>query len=69
MAGDFNWYPKDDEDSDIVIKQVDAVAVYTNPHGDLAIRQHNAVDDDAIIVIPKSQAQALIDAIKREAAG
>jgi hypothetical protein len=59
----FSW--KDTES--VVIEKVDAIAVYTNPKGDLVIRQEDPRgDDDAIIIVPKSRARDLIMAIQSE---
>ena len=58
----FKW-----DDEELVIQQVDAVAVYRNPHGDLVIRQRDSVShDDSIVVVPMERAKALRAAIKRE---
>lgn len=63
---DFNWYNKDEES--IVIQAVSAVAVYTNVHGDIVIRQQSATDEkDHAVYFPASQAQAIIKAIKAAA--
>ena len=59
---DFKW-----DEEDVVIQQVDAVAVYRNPHGDLVIRQRvSASHDDSVVVVPMERAKALRAAIKRE---
>jgi hypothetical protein len=59
---DFKW-----DDEDVVIQQVDAVAVYRNPHGDLVIRQRDTTShDDSVVVVPLERAKALRAAIKRE---
>jgi hypothetical protein len=59
---DFKW-----DDEELVIQQVDAVAVYRNPHGDLVIRQRDSVShDDSVVVVPMERARALRAAIKRE---
>lgn len=61
-SGDFKW----DRES-TVIAQVDAVAVYTNPDGDIVIRQNDSVQgEDHIIVIPVAYASTLIEAIKKQ---
>lgn len=59
---EFSWR---DSDS-VIIEKVDAVAVYTNPRGDVVIRQDGGMDDDAIIVIPQSRLNELIIALQRE---
>ena len=59
---DFKW-----DEEDVVIQQVDAIAVYRNAHGDLVIRQRDSVSkDDSVIVVPMQRAKALRAAIKRE---
>ncbi len=58
----FSWADRDE----LVIKPVDAVAIYTNVNGDLVIRQQNHMEDDAIVVIPKEHGLKVIEAIKRE---
>ena len=59
---DFKW-----DDEDVVIQQVDAVAVYRNPHGDLVIRQRDTTShEDSVVVLPMERAKALRAAIKRE---
>jgi hypothetical protein len=59
---DFKW-----DDEDLVIQQVDAVAVYRNSRGDLVIRQRDSAShDDAAVVVPMERAKALRAAIKRE---
>jgi hypothetical protein len=65
---DFKWYGEDASES-VVIQSVQAVAVYTNPHGEIVIRQQSsAQDDDHFIAIPRSQVKALLKAIREEAA-
>ena len=62
---DFNWN-SDDCKEDVVIKRVDALAVYGNVHGDLVLRQEDPLgENDAVIVIPISQIDTLIKAIKK----
>lgn len=65
---DFKWYGQDASES-VVIPSVQAVAVYTNPDGEIVIRQQSSSqDDDHFIAIPRSQVKALIKAIREEAA-
>lgn len=64
MGSDWNWNDKEST----VIPAVQAVAVYTNPSGDIVIRQQDHYgDDDAVIVIPRSQAAQLAKALRDEA--
>ena len=67
MSKEFDWYGKDES---IVLKPMDATAVYSNEAGDIVIRQqmNSGMDDDSIVIIPKIFGQTLIDAIKREIA-
>lgn len=52
---------------DVVIPRVDALAVYTNECGDIVIRQEQGLTgDDAVIVIPRQFADAVLNAIHRE---
>lgn len=68
MSQNWSWYSDEDKDS-IVVKAVQAVAVYSNPDGEVVIRQQDAMGgDDSVIIIPKLYVPALIDAIKRELA-
>jgi len=63
MPKEFNWF--DQDQSDIVIPSVQAVAVYLNASLDVVIRQQDATgnDEDAVVIIPRSQAKALAKAI------
>lgn len=51
-----------------VIPSVRAVAVYTNPNGDIVIRQEGYPDEDAVIVIPRGALNSLVKALKAEVA-
>lgn len=51
-----------------VIPSVRAVAVYTNTDGDIVIRQEGWPDEDAVIVVPRSAVNSLVEALKAEAA-
>lgn len=63
---DIKWYGED-KDPSIVIQSVAALAVYTNPSGDIVIRQEGPNgEDDSIIVFPKSHADAVMNAIQKE---
>ena len=60
---EFSW-----NDESVIIEQVDAVAAYTNPKGDLVIRQQGYMgENDSVIVIPRSRVAELVSAISREA--
>lgn len=62
-SGPFDW--NKDVDS-VVFPTVQGVAVYSNPDGDIVIRQQAGPldDDDTIIVFPRSQAQSIALAIQ-----
>ena len=65
MSADWNWYGEEEADS-IIVKPVEPIAVYTNPDGDIVIRQRSMLDDqtDQVVVVPKHAAAAVIEAIK-----
>lgn len=50
-----------------VVRQQDAIAVYSNPDGDLVIRRRRASDedDDVWIVVTQTQIRTVIDAMER----
>jgi hypothetical protein len=60
---DFSWRDTDA----VVVRQQDAIAVYSNPDGDLVIRRHRAwdEDDDVWIVVAKTQIRTVIDAMEK----
>lgn len=68
MRDEFVWTP---DESAVVFKTVQAVAVYKNPYGDIVIRQQAGPldDDDAVIVIPRDRVPALASALKTELEG
>jgi hypothetical protein len=57
---DFDW---DSTDGEIIIAPVRAVAIYSNPRGDVVIRQEsttgNHLQDDPFIALPLDQAEIL----------
>lgn len=58
----FDW----NVDDDIVIKQVDAIAVYINKNRDVVIRQqHPYGDDDGLVIIPPDRVGTLVDALRK----
>ena len=65
MPKDWDWYSDDSKDS-TVVPAVQAIAVYTNNDGDVVLRQQDPMNEDAIIVIPKSYAHAIAQAIISE---
>ena len=62
----FDW-----NSEEVVIKAVEAIAVYTNPHGDIVIRQQDTSDGlrpdgDPFIVIPRDRVAAVLAAVQKE---
>lgn len=59
---EFSWGDKED----IVVRSVDAVAVYANQDGDVVIRRMADFQEqeDAIVVVPRNSVDALVKAIK-----
>jgi hypothetical protein len=68
---DWTWHDPDSKES-IVIPSVQAIAVYTNPQGEVVIRQEGTgngdLPDDAFVVIPRGAVGAIVKALKAEAA-
>ncbi len=63
MSNNFDW-----NSEDVIVKPVDAIAVYTNTNGDIVIRQqspHNG--EDQIVVVPVSHVQSVVNALMAEA--
>lgn len=56
---DFDWGTKS-----VVVREVMAIAVYENTDGDIVVRQHDWPDEDSVVIIPKRDAKAVIDAIQ-----
>lgn len=47
--------------ADVVVPQVDEIAVYYNPRADIVIRQTSATgDNDAVVVVPFEHLKALV---------
>ena len=64
---DWSWSEEDGKSS-TVVRSVQAVAVYTNPDGDIVIRQQGEFGgDDSVIIIPTQVASAVSKAIMTEA--
>lgn len=49
----FNWNPTQDEDHCIVIRHQPGIAVYTNPHDEVVIRQQGDYDEDRFVWVTK----------------
>lgn len=66
MAKDWNWTSEEAKEA-LVVKQVRAIAIYTNVNGDIVLRQESHLgEEDTIICFPPSVADAVISAIHRE---
>lgn len=62
---DWDWNSSSSKES-LVLPRVDALAIYANNNGEIVLRQQGMDGhDDSIIIIPKSQAQEVIDAIAK----
>jgi hypothetical protein len=62
---DWDWNSSSARES-LVLPRVDALAIYANNNGEIVLRQQGMDGhDDSIIIIPKSQAQEVIDAIAK----
>lgn len=62
----FDWSDK----RSIVIKRVDAIAIYTDSEGDIVIRQQRADSPvDSVITIPARNAHSVIEGLQREQKG
>lgn len=62
----FDWSTQ----KSIVVKRVDAIAIYKNKAGDIIIRQERSTtDDDAVITVPIQNAYSVIEALTREVKG
>lgn len=66
---DWDWNSTSARES-LVLPRVDALAIYANANGEIVLRQQGMDgNDDSIIIIPKTQAQQVIDAITGMLAG
>ena len=73
MQDDWDWHSKEVKEC-TVIRPVRAIAVYTNPAGDLVIRQEGEPDitepygkvEDHFVVVPKDRVESIIAAIQKE---
>jgi len=61
-SDDFSW----SDDTLVVVKRVDAIAVYRNPEGDIVIRQERrGGDEDHVVIVPGQYAYTLVESIQR----
>jgi hypothetical protein len=62
QSNDFSW----SDEALIVVKRVDAIAVYKNPQGDIVIRQESRTgDEDNIVIVPAQYAYTLVESMQR----
>ncbi|MBV7535633.1 hypothetical protein KW842_07640 [Duganella sp. sic0402] len=60
---DWDWNSASSRES-LVLPRVDALAIYTNANGEIVLRQQGMEgNEDSIIIIPKTQAQEVINAM------
>ena len=63
QSNDFSW----SDHKSIVVKRVDAIAVYKNGEGDLVIRQENPLgESDRIVVVPAQYAYTVVEAMQQQ---
>ena len=69
LGHDFDWSPNGDDCASIVVPDQAAIAVYSNPRGEVCIRQdgHAFQSEDPYIVVRKGHCAALAFALLREA--
>lgn len=66
MPKEWDWYSDENKES-IVVPSVSAVAVYTNNHGDIVLRQQDSMgEEDSVIILPRSLAATVVQAITNE---
>ena len=59
---DFSW----SDDALVVVKRVDAIAVYRNPEGDIVVRQERrGGNEDSVIIVPGQYAYTLVESLQR----
>jgi hypothetical protein len=64
--GPFDWTDK----NSIVVRRVDAIAIYTDSEGDIVIRQQRAdLPYDVTITIPSRHAHSVIEGVQRQLKG
>jgi hypothetical protein len=65
-SDEFDWSNR----KSVVVKRVDAIAVYRNEDGEIVIRQERAtLEVDAVVTIPIQHAYSVLEAITRELKG
>ena len=61
---EFSW----DDDQTVVVKPVQAIAIYRNSFNHVVIRQEKAnfQEDDPYVVVPQNELRKLIDALTKQ---
>jgi hypothetical protein len=63
QTNDFSW----SDPRSVVVKRVDAIAIYKHRDGDLVIRQENPVgESDRIVVVPAQYAYTVLEAMQQQ---
>jgi hypothetical protein len=63
QTNDFSW----SDPRSVVVKRVDAIAVYKNRDGDIVNRQENpAGETDRIVVVPAQYAYTVLEAMQQQ---
>jgi hypothetical protein len=61
-ANDFSW----SDEALVVVKRVDAIALYKNPEGDIVIRQERrSGGEDNVVIVPAQYAYTLVESVQR----
>ena len=62
---EFDWNPSRDTDHSIVVRHQPAIAVYTNPHDEVVVRQQDQYDesDDHFVFITKDNVRKVAERI------
>jgi hypothetical protein len=59
---EFSW----SDETLVVVKRVDAIAVYRNPEGDIIVRQERrGGEEDNVVIVPGQYAYTLVESIQR----
>ena len=62
-TNDFSW----SDPRAVVVKRVDAIAVYKNHDGDLVIRQENPMgSEDKMVIVPAQYAYTVLEAMQQQ---
>jgi len=64
---DYSWHDEIGKAA-TVVPSVQAIAVYTNPKGDIVLRQEDSMgEEDSVVVIPRSMVKQVAKALQDEA--